>query len=248
MVKYKLQRRKVLRSVAKLFLAKIHVLAFIRQILKKNEWTVTNSIQGTGMKVDYLIDVGAHRGIFSRECLEAFNIKDAILIEPNPILYDYLVKQLAPKFPNLNIYKFAAGRQSGESELNISANDGLSSSILKMTKLHLNNAPDSNYILRVDVLVKTIDSVLPKKFKNILLKIDVQGLELDVLIGCIEVLKRTNVVLVEVSFDELYESGSSASEVLAFLNNHGFIIFQIFPVFLSKSGRLLQADLMFIRR
>jgi hypothetical protein len=81
-----------------------------------------------------------------------------------------------------------------------------------------------------------------------LLKIDVQGTELNVLKGCVEVLAKLSWVYVECSFVELYEGQVRASEVIEFLSNHGFHLIGVFNQTLGRHQRPLQADMLFAAR
>ena len=58
--------------------------------------------------------------------------------------------------------------------------------------------------------------------KNTLVKIDVQGFELQVLQGAVSTLKKVQFVLVESSKVELYEGQALFSDVDQFLTQHGF--------------------------
>ena len=63
-----------------------------------------------------------------------------------------------------------------------------------------------------------------------LLKIDVQGGELEVLRGAVELLPSLGWVYAELSLDEFYVGQPLAAEVVAFLRHHGFDLVDIGPV------------------
>lgn len=81
--------------------------------------------------------------------------------------------------------------------------------------------------------------------KNSLLKIDVQGFELEVLKGCLLVLDKFKYVYVECSFIELYETQALANDVSGFLIQQGFIFSGIYNVCYDDKGLAIQADFLF---
>ena len=80
-----------------------------------------------------------------------------------------------------------------------------------------------------------------------LLKIDVQGTELEVLRGGVGLLRRVDCILVECSFVPFYEGQTLADDVVVFLREHGFRLRGVFSLSMSGDGRCLQADLLFAR-
>lgn len=80
-----------------------------------------------------------------------------------------------------------------------------------------------------------------------LLKIDVQGFELEVLKGCEELLDRFETIYVEASYVELYKGQALAGEVIEFLRQRGFEIRGVFNQHVDGVQGPLQADFLFQR-
>ena len=78
-----------------------------------------------------------------------------------------------------------------------------------------------------------------------LLKIDVQGFEMEVLKGCNSMLDYFSWVYVECSFIELYEGQALANEVIDYLHTHGFKLAGIYNMSYDRSGIAIQADFLF---
>jgi hypothetical protein len=97
--------------------------------------------------------------------------------------------------------------------------------------------------------VRRLDDVLtePGPARPCLLKIDVQGYELEVLRGGEETLRSVDEVFVECSFVELYTGQALAGELIAYLCSKGFRLTGIFGVKRDLAGRCLQADALFQR-
>ena len=80
-----------------------------------------------------------------------------------------------------------------------------------------------------------------------LLKIDVQGFELEVLRGAGESLVLVDQVFVECSFVELYDGQALADEVVCYLRDAGLRLVGVYGVVTSANGSSLQADFLFQR-
>jgi hypothetical protein len=79
-----------------------------------------------------------------------------------------------------------------------------------------------------------------------LLKLDVQGYELQALRGCLDLLPSFTYVYVECSFVEFYRGQAFADQVIAFLRVQGFLLTGIYNVLNDKSGRAVQGDFLFL--
>lgn len=80
-----------------------------------------------------------------------------------------------------------------------------------------------------------------------LLKIDVQGFELDVLRGSEELLDRFDTIYVEASYVELYQEQAHAGDVIEYLRTRRFELRGVFNQHLDGSRGPLQADFLFKR-
>ncbi len=83
---------------------------------------------------------------------------------------------------------------------------------------------------------------------TVYLKIDVQGLELEVLRGAESLLDQVAAVESELSLTPLYEQGATFVDVVDHLDTRGFHLVSLAPVFIDpRDGRLLQLDGVFTR-
>ena len=81
----------------------------------------------------------------------------------------------------------------------------------------------------------------------VLLKLDVQGAELQVLQGAEKLLPIIDAIYCEVSFVELYERQPTAGAIVSFLDRHGFALRGVFNLSYTKEFGPTQADILFVR-
>lgn len=81
-----------------------------------------------------------------------------------------------------------------------------------------------------------------------LIKLDVQGAELDVLSGGQKTLQAAEIVLLEASFIQYNKGAPLFDEVIAFMKADGFVVFDILDCFRAKQDILFQGDILFVRK
>merc|ERR1712154_460862 len=99
---------------------------------------------------------------------------------------------------------------------------------------------------------RTLDNLLARQRwpSNVeLLKLDVQGSELEVLKGSSNLLKHVQVVSMEMNFAVVYNHGApSFADYIIFMDSIGFAPFDIIEQHRLKAGILLQIDMLFVRK
>lgn len=201
------------------------------------------------IEIGTVIDVGAHTGEFSSAVKALFPEVNLYAFEPLPDCQPRLKERLN-RHKNVEVYATALGNQEGEISF-WKSTFSKASSVLPMSELHKQAFPWSASSVQVNVPVSKLDSYLPKiEFaKRALLKIDVQGYELDVLAGAEQTLVQLDYVVVETSFKPLYEGQSSFSSVYDYLRLKGFEYSGCLDQLQSPIDQsILQADALFIRK
>ncbi len=201
-------------------------------------------------KIDTILDIGANSGQFARQMRRDIGFTNRILsFEPLSSAYK-LLKSNAKNDPAWEVFNFAIGETEEEREINIAENSE-SSSLLSMLPAHLKSAPDSNYIGKETIKIKTLDSLfsdLCGTAQNIYMKIDTQGFESQVLKGAEKSLPKINTVQMEMSLVPLYEGELLFNEMLMLMGNKGYTLIAIENGFSDPaSGQLLQVDGIFHR-
>lgn len=77
-----------------------------------------------------------------------------------------------------------------------------------------------------------------------LMKIDVQGFELEVLKGSVELFDNIDYILIEVSFVQLYTGQALANEIVEFLLKHNYNLIGLYNM-TYNNGIAIQADFFF---
>jgi len=81
-----------------------------------------------------------------------------------------------------------------------------------------------------------------------LLKLDVQGAELDVLLGAEEILQGAEYILLEVSFFPFFTGGPLFQDILSFMRSRGLVVYDIFDLqYRPLDNALSQADIVFVK-
>ena len=82
-----------------------------------------------------------------------------------------------------------------------------------------------------------------------LIKLDVQGYELEVLSGARQLLQSTvKLVYLEVSFVPLYEKSCLFHDISLFLHECGFTLYRLYDLHHAENGQLIYADATFVSR
>ena len=203
------------------------------------EFIVLEKMKNLGFYPKVVLDVGANNGDWSRDCHLVFPKAKFYLIEPQVEMGESL-KEFCEETDSSYIL-CAVGQANYKGLLTI-WDDMLGSSFL------MRKNPKENQRL-VDVV--TIDRLISEnKIKHPdLIKIDVQGFELEVLKGFKDV-KDAQVIILEVSFFEFLEEKQPIfHEVIDFMYNLGFVCYDIFN-FLKRpfDDALGQCDVCFVRK
>ncbi|MEM7455718.1 MAG: FkbM family methyltransferase [Planctomycetota bacterium] len=138
----------------------------------------------------------------------------------------------------------AAGAEAGEVTFHIHDHAIEGSSLYQET---MGEEADGR---QVTVPMVTLDEVAEEKKLEgpYLIKIDVQGAELDVLEGSTECLKETEIVVLEVSLFEFMKGAPQLHEVVSYMHKKGFVAFDIIPGWNRPlDGALGQVDIVFVQ-
>jgi FkbM family methyltransferase len=193
-----------------------------------------SNLARVGFRPAGIVDVGANIGAWSREAAAIFPGCPIHMVEGQASLEPQLQ---ATGFPYSLTLVGPENRASAAFFLS-----GTGSSLLEEV-----TALDKQ---RVELPVQRLDHLdgVRALAGPLLLKLDVQGYELEVLAGASETLERTEVILTEVSLLEYNKGSPLMHEVIAWLSGRDFLPYDICGGLRRSSDKaLFQTDLIFVR-
>lgn len=221
----------------------------IKKLLLQNENIVkekSNIFHYLPKEINVLFDVGAHKGSFTKDVHSKVKVNKTFMFEPIPDVFNALLDD--DFFNKFSCHNIALCAYQGNAEFYINENMQ-TSSLLNFDK-SLISSNNINKDLKKKIIVKTNTLNNFMKTEQInkidLLKIDVQGSDLDVLKGLEENINNVRIIFTEVSFKKIYENSSTFFEIFDFLTKNGFILIDLFPVYRGVDSELLQSDALFI--
>ena len=202
-------------------------------------------------KIDFVVDIGASWGGYSR-MLRRFGYKEEIVsIEPVNHSYKKLIK-FSSKDKKWSSKRLIISNQK-KNKLNINVSkDFENSSILNSTELHKQNHNDAVFIHREEVECKSLDQLMNEYIdqkKNMMLKLDVQGSEADILESGINSLSKFKLVQIELSLQKLYDNQILWKDIVDLMYKKNFENWTIFPGYKQRNkGQLYQFDAIFFNK
>ena len=237
--------REVLRKARKL--AKIaRRPALLTPLRHGSAAAVEHEVSLSLIKPATIVDVGANVGQFSLIASAIHPQAQIFGFEPLPRAADVYEKVFAGR-SNVTLFRHALGERAGTATLNLAGADD-SSSLLPISDAMVSLYPQTRTVGKISVNVRPLRDVLPEIVAPALLKIDVQGAELEVLKGCGEMLAAFDHIYVELSFTELYLGQPLASEVICYLAGRQFTVCGVYNVSTVAGGASVQADFLFQRQ
>ena len=207
----------------------------------KDKWEVLANI--TEDDAPTVIDVGA--AIESEdsvyEILQNFHSPTIHAFEPRRNAAAE-IERLYGERSGVHVWQLAVGSTSSRVDLNLG---GGASSVLEPSR----ELADSHG--GFEGRTEMVNQVSLDNFSKIeeadILKMDIQGYEMDALKGCKNLLEKVSVVMVEVNFMNIYESMSAQWEVDSFLRERSFKLRNLYDIE-SKGGELVWADAIYSKK
>lgn len=191
-----------------------------------------------------VVDIGANRGQFALAA-RALSGAKVVSFEPLPDVA-LLFQKVFIDDSAVKLHVAAVGERSEKKLIHLSARDD-SSSLLEIGEAQSNFFPGTHGIGTLEIEVGPLDKFLTKEeiTRPAMLKLDVQGFELQALVGCKSLIGNFDYVYCECSFVELYKGQKLAGEVVSYLNSLGFSLTGIYNPSYDRVGNCIQADLLF---
>ena len=224
---------------------------FRKNLWYKDSWKVKEKLLA-GNQRPVIFDVGACDGGTVKKYKQLFPQSAVHAFEPQPLPYKHLTS-LGSIYKDLHFNNLALSDHKGQAEFTIT--EGYASSSL-LSAAHSGTFVDTHTVKKESIRVEltTLDEyVRSKGVKTIdLLKMDVQGNELNVLKGATELLKSNNIGIIysEVWFTTAYEGQAYFEDIALFLRAYNYKIHGLYDVSIdfANNGQALWGDVIFVKR
>jgi FkbM family methyltransferase len=191
-----------------------------------------------------ILDIGANTGEFYKKCLIQFPTAEYFLIEANPLCEEHL--------QNLNV-KYAIGvfsdihkETSFYQTKNATCGPTTTGNSVYREKTSYYN--DKNVIVN-KATTTTLNSLFSKNTQFDFIKLDVQGSELDIIRGGVDLVKNAKGILMEVSLIEYNQNAPLVDEAYIFMDSLGFTPELIVDVSHNpETNEHVQNDVFFINK
>jgi len=195
-----------------------------------------------------VFDGGANVGQFARAAAETYPGASIYCFEPLRAAAAQLCRNLADR-PQVQLVESALGSRDGTAVFHPNESSQ-SSSVLPQTATHARSFSQDKQLTPIEVSVMRLDTFASGKLlpPPILIKLDLQGFELEALKGAPDLLRRTDYVLAETVFEPMYEEEPLFADVQSFLDAAGFAFRLPLAITPDERDLIVQIDALFVRK
>ncbi|HUE34732.1 MAG TPA: FkbM family methyltransferase [Mycobacterium sp.] len=201
-------------------------------------------LQKLGFRPKGILDIGAFEGAFAGMARHFFAQSPILMLEAQPGK-EVRLKAIAAQLPDVDYRIVLLGAEDRADVAFHQVNAAIDSSGSSLYD-EQTGYPRETILLPMRRLDDVVAELPAREFD--LLKIDVQGAEIDVLRGGLRTLAGIEAIIVELSLLEYNKGAPLIGEVMRWLGEQGFALFDVFPLARVPAGALLQVDGMFLRR
>lgn len=204
-------------------------------------WSIQN-LKNNGLNATNIIDIGAYKGEWTEDVLKIYPAASYLMIEANPEREKDLQAFIQRKSGSKIDFELALLDNQSAMEKVFYIRETAASALEEVS------GPNAEKII---IPTRTLNEVATKKgFAEVsLMKLDVQGYELEVLKGGDKVLPHTEAVLLEVSLLDIHKNVPLIRDVINFMYDYGFVVYDICGVSARRplDRALWQTDLLFVK-
>jgi FkbM family methyltransferase len=194
----------------------------LKRAIKKGYEKELTIIRKFSDKNKEAIDIGVYRGVYSYELAKYYKLVHSF--EPNPLIYPYLKKNLTKIIKNIKLYNVALSEEIGEVNLRIPnrTNSLFHNNVEELYKLGCATIHNENIFKKYNefkVKKNKLDNLIVSN--NIgFIKIDVEGHELEVINGGINIITANKpILLIEI---EEKHTKKNINETINKINKLGY--------------------------
>jgi FkbM family methyltransferase len=193
-----------------------------------------------------VVDIGANEGAFTAGVLAVAPEASIVAVEPGPGPRERLRARFAGR-SNVEVVAAAVARESGRATFHLTAHDHGSSLRQPRGESRERLGAGWDVLDRIEVPTLSLADLLTDREVDVV-KIDVQGSELDVLQGGREALARAQAVLLEMNFFSQYEGDATFDALHREMTGLAFELVNVSPPLTTADGTAVFVDGCYARR
>ncbi|WP_412467652.1 FkbM family methyltransferase [Pedobacter sp. KLB.chiD] len=195
-------------------------------------------------QINVIVDIGANTGTWTLLAKSIFSNAQIYAFEPLEFCRLEFEKN-TKVLDNINLYLKAVGNENITSKINLNSFAD-ASSILNATPL-LHSSFQIKELDKLVIQIVKLDDFFKQEglLQPDLIKLDIQGYELEALKGAVMLLSSVKYIIMEVSFIEYYKNQPLFEEVILFMNSNYFKV-KAFGENLRNGKNLTQVDILFV--
>jgi FkbM family methyltransferase len=194
-----------------------------------------------------ILDIGGGIGASAILYNKYFPANNIMIFEPITENFNFILSRIKD-LHNIEVINKALGNENSFIPINI-ANRITSSSLLPLSADPVSGAFGENNLGKnrdENIEVVRLDDFLDPHLQDIgIMKMDVQGYEMNVLKGAEKTLAKTKVIVMEANNHEAYSGAPKYYETDAFLRDHNFTLYDILPSIFER-GKLKEWDVIYL--
>ncbi|AXY77103.1 FkbM family methyltransferase [Paraflavitalea soli] len=203
-------------------------------------WSIEN-LKRNGFAPKVIADVGAYEGEFTTEVYKTFPDATFYMFEANP-QKEAGLKEVTGKYPgHTKLFMNCLGSKAGQD---------VSFHLMETASSVLDEHFDQ-HVPAIALKTETLDNIFSKEgiVKVDMIKLDVQGYEVEILKGFEKYLPTLDVIVTEVSLLDIHKGVPLFRDVVNFMYDYGFVAYDICSVSARRplDQALWQTDLIFVK-
>lgn len=214
-------------------------------------WDTRRTLCGlTALPIRTVFDIGANRGQSAKHFCRLFPEATILSFEPLPEAFQVLSAVAASSNGRIRAYNLALSNAVGETSMHYHVGHETSSSLLPLAEARA-LIPGFEHCESIKIQTTTLDDAVSRfnlSLENdVLLKLDVQGAELQVLAGGPQLLGRVRAIITEVSLAYFYNGQPTLIDLTNKLQANGFAFGGCVDQHAGLNGIIHTIDALFIR-
>lgn len=194
----------------------------------------------------FVVDLGANEGDFSSAVLGLAPDARIVAVEPGPAPRERLEHRLGSR-PNVEIRPVAVAGRSGTATFRLTAHDHNASLLRPRPESKEAIGGGWEVVREIEVPTVTLDELVGEQSVDVL-KLDVQGAELEVIGGGGQTLARTRAVLLEMNLFSQYEGDATFDALHDEMRGLGFELVNVAAPVTTADGTPPFVDGCYARR